>query len=134
MKEERSGGELFYGGFITVYSTLTAVTAVLMDTNTLGLTGDVLRPQSPLAWLNKYGNDIQSWAKHKHVVDMVQNSIRSANWCFFTVTVSDRSLFESSSSIKKKHFFDKIMMNMFAKATVMMQIIALQVAVEVISQ
>lgn len=56
MKEERSGGELFYSFFITVYSTLTAA---LMDTHTQSLTGAVLSPThcSCLAYTN---NDDES--------------------------------------------------------------------------
>lgn len=60
MKEERSGGELFYGFFITVYSTLTAA---LMDTHSQSLTGAVLSPThcSCLACANN--DDDESWVQ-----------------------------------------------------------------------
>lgn len=44
MKEERSVGEVFYGRFITVYSKLTVIAVVWMDTHTQGFKGDVLSP------------------------------------------------------------------------------------------
>lgn len=53
MKEDRSGGELFYSFVLPVNSALTAVHAVL-DTHTQGLTDNVLSPT--LAWLIKTEN------------------------------------------------------------------------------
>lgn len=41
MKEQRRGGELFYGSFIIVYSTLTVENGY---THTRGSTSDVLSP------------------------------------------------------------------------------------------
>ena len=49
MKEEKSGGKLFCGCFITVYGVLTVVTAVWMDTDSMGLTVPSVR-LSPLIW------------------------------------------------------------------------------------
>lgn len=53
MKEDRSGGELFYSFVLPVNSALTAVRAVLMDTHTQGLTDNVLSPTDNSCLANK---------------------------------------------------------------------------------